>query len=167
MDNFSVTKSGDYLIITTNTFWSCNVLGNFRISKLNGVGSDSIKMSVPKELPYANGKVIFSYGDERCEYPSIDVFIINDCYIATEPMYNVCGEDNILKLVFDNVGEAISVKIFSNGIWTIASNPNSIGFSINGEELLLSAKEGTIEISPNIGCGNDTNVKIILKKRSD
>lgn len=171
MYNFNVEKIGDELIISTNTFWYCNVYGNFRLSKYSGEGNDKITISVPEELPYSNGSVIFSYGDERCEYPSIDIFMINDCYIRTEPMFNVCqtstGEkQNILKLMFKEENESISVKIYSNGIWyiPIGGNPNKIDCFANGDELLISAKEGDIDILPNIDCGDDKKVIIRLKK---
>lgn len=170
MYNFKVEKVGDELIISTNTFWYCNAYGNFRLSKYSGEGNDKITISVPEELPYSNGSVIFSYGDERCEYPSIDIFMINDCYIRTEPMFNVCqtstGEkQNILKLTFKEENESISVKIYSNGIWHVTDkNPNNIDYFINGDELLISAKEGYVKVKPNIGCPDDNDVVIRMKK---
>ena len=184
MYNFNVEKVGDELIISTNTFWSCNVYGNFMLSKYSGEGNDEITISVPKELPYANGRVIFSYGDERCEYPSIDIFMINDCYIRTEPMFNKCSmyvgseeckdekkivefgsKSNVLALSFKEENESISVKIYSNGIWHVTDkSPNDIDYFINGDELLISAKEGYVRVKPNIGCPDDNDVVIRMKK---
>lgn len=149
--------------------------GNFILSKYSGIGNAQLDMNVPKELPFANGEVIFSYGDERCTYPSIDVFIINDCYIRTEPMYNECSisvtnekyeNRRILKLVFKEDGDAISVKIYTNGIWT-ETHTSGINTYTSGDELFISAKEGTITITPNIGCGDDTKVYIILEKKTE
>ena len=185
MYNFNVEKVGDELIISTNTFWSCNVYGNFRLSKYSGEGNDKIIISVPEELPYSNGRVIFSYGDERCEYPSIDIFMINDCYIRTEPMFNKCSmhvgseeckdekkivefgsKSNVLTLSFKEENEAISVKIYSNGMWHIPidGNPYKIDCFINGDELLISAKEGYVRVKPNIDCPDDNDVVIRMKK---
>lgn len=171
MYTFNVGKSGDKLIVSSNTFWSCNVYGNFMLSKYSGEGNAEITISVPKELPYVNGEVIFSYGDERCKYPSIDIFMINDCYIRTEPMFNVCqtstgDKQNILQLAFNEENESISVKVFSNGIWNVKSSDTN--FFTNGDELLISAKkDASLTISPNIGCGAENYVIIKLKKRSD
>lgn len=163
MYTFNVTKSGNQLIVTSNTFWNCNVYGNFRLSKYSGSGNATITMSVPKELPDAHGFVVFSYGDERCEYPSIEVFLANDCYIRTEPMYTECPNGNILKLVFKEDGEAVSVKVYSNGIWTINNNQD---FK-NGDELLISASNGKeVIITPNVDCPDNTKVKVILQKKT-
>jgi hypothetical protein len=136
-------------------------------------------MIIPKEIPFATGKIVFSYGDERCEYPSIDVYQENNCYIETEPMYTECAffiEDNCsnekkiaeflsggnyLKLTFKEDGEAISIKVHSNGNW-YETHTDGIKTFKNGDELLIMAKEGTITIVPNEGC--DNVVKVVLKK---
>ena len=180
MYTFNVGKTGNKLIVNTNTFWSCSVYGNFRLSKYSGTEGGEITIEVPKELPFASGEVIFSYGDERCKYPSIDIFIMNDCYIRTEPMYNECKEaiiynencddkinvnnKRILKLTFKEDNESINVRVYSNGIWS-ATNKCGITTFKNGDELLISAKEGMITLSPNIGCDDD-KVYIILEKKS-
>ena len=183
MYTFKVEKIGNKLFVSTNTFWSCSVYGNFRLSKYSGTKGGEITIEVPKELPFASGEVIFSYGDERCRYPSIDIFIMNDCYIRTEPMYNECkiaatsekceanedksvqfsSDKKILKLAFKEDNEAISVKVYSNGIWS-ETHTEGIKTFKNGDELLISAKEGTIILSPNIGCSD--KVEIILEKKS-
>ena len=184
MYTFNVVKSGDKLIVSSNTFWSCNVYGNFTLSKYSGEGNAEIVISIPKELPYVNGEVIFSYGDERCEYPSIDIFMINDCYIRTEPMFNKCSmhvgseeckdekkivefgsKSNVLTLTFKEENESISVKVYSNGIWHVTDKkPSNINYFINGDELLISAKEGYVRVKPNIGCSDDNDVIIRMKK---
>lgn len=163
MYTFNVGKTGNKLIVNTNTFWSCSVYGNFRLSKYSGTEGGEITIEVPKELPFASGEVIFSYGDERCRYPSIDIFIMNDCYISTEPMYNECPDGKTLKLIFKEDNEAISVKVYSNGIWS-ATNSDNIKTFKNGDELLISAKEGTITVKPNVGCEDEDKVNIILEK---
>ena len=183
MYTFNVGKTGNKLIVNTNTFWSCSVYGNFRLSKYSGTEGGEITIEVPKELPFASGEVIFSYGDERCKYPSIDIFIMNDCYIRTEPMYNECkiavtsekceadegknvqfnSDKRILKLTFKEDNEAISVKVYSNGIWS-ETHTEGIKTFKNGDELLISAKEGTITVKPNVGCEDEDKVNIILEK---
>ena len=72
---FSVTNyKNENLIITSNTYWECNVYGNFRLSKYNGSGGDTINIIVPGDLSFSYGKVIFSYGGNKCDYPTINIF---------------------------------------------------------------------------------------------
>lgn len=158
MYTFNVERVGQSLIVNTNTFWSCNVYGNFTLSKYSGdkkyinskCSSETIDIIIPKELPSARGEIVFSYGDERCEYPSISVFLINECYIRTEPMFvETSNGERIIRIKYKEENESVSIKIYSNGIWTA----NGSGLFTNGDELLITAGEcKEVTISPNIGC---------------
>lgn len=168
MYTFNVEKVGQSLIVNANTFWSCNVYGNFTLSKYSGTGNgtntcnETIDINIPKELPSAQGKVVFSYGDERCNYPSIDIYLINECYIRTEPMFvEKPNGERIIRIKFKEENEAVSIKIYSNGIWTADGD----GLFTNGDELLIAASDCKIvTISPNIGCDDRFKVKVVLEK---
>lgn len=168
MYTFNVEQQGDKLIVTSNTFWNCNVYGNFMLSKYSSTGintsracNEEIDIIVPKELPGAQGEVIFSYGDDRCRYPSISVFLVNECYIRTEPMFTEVNGQRILRIKYKEENDAITVKVYSNGIWSASGS----GLFTNGDELLIAASDcKEVVITPNIGCADDKKVTIILEK---
>jgi hypothetical protein len=118
-------------------------------------------MEIPKELPSASGEVVFSYGDDRCKYPSISVYLVNNCYLRTEPMFSEINGERILRLKYREDGEMKSVKVFSNGIWSASGN----GIFTNGDEVLIEAEHcKEVIITPNIGCESKFKVKVITER---
>lgn len=165
---FKAEQDRNKIIISSNTHWDCKVDGDCLLSKRNGIGNDTIEIKVPRELTYVNGTLTFSYGDERCEYPSIDVFYINDCYIKTIPSYSVCENGNILVIPFNRPRELFTVTVLANGLWTV-KNLINCNTSINGNELVIVPIEkinGSLEIVPNIGC-KENHVIVQLKYLGD
>ena len=138
--------------------------GNCLLSKCSGIGNDTIKIIVPKELVSVSGTITFSYGDEKCKYETIDVFVVNDCYISTIPSYTICEEGNVLVIPYYKINEVLNMTVLSNGIWTIYK-PINCRTIINGDNLTIvptSKMGGSFEISPNIGC-KDNIVYVKLK----
>ena len=165
---FKAEQEGSKIIISSNTHWNCKVDGNCLLSKCNGIGNDVIKIIVPRELPSASGAITFSYGDERCSYPEIDVYLLNDCYISTIPSYSVCKEGNVLLIPFYYSSEKLTITVLSNGIWT-TTNLTNCKIVINGDELVIIPKnknDGSLEIIPNIGC-KENHVIVKLKYSGD
>ena len=164
MQFFEAKQTGNKIAISSNTNWSCRVVGNCLLSKCNGVGNDEITILVPKELASSSGRITFSYGDERCEYPELDVFLVNDCYISTIPSFSVCDEGNVLLIPFYRKGEMLFVTVLSNGIWSVTSKINCTA-TVNSDSLVIYTTEkldGLIEISPNIGCkSNFVRIKLV------
>jgi hypothetical protein len=161
---FKATQDKNKIIISSNTYWNCKVEGNCLLSKSNGIGNDVIEIKIPRELAYTSGKLKFSYGDERCQYPELEVFYVNDCYIETIPSYSVCGNGNILAIPFNHKNEMLTVTILSNGIWT-TKNVINCNLVKNRDELVIipvENKDGALEIVPNLGC-KENIVTIQLK----
>ena len=160
---FNVQLNGNTLIVNSDTYWNCNAYGNITLSKYSGSGNAEIDVIIPIDIPIGVGSVTFSYGDERCDYPSIDVSIVNECYIVTEPMYTAKDGGNILLLPFDEEDEAITINVYSNGDWV----HNDIDSYTNGNEFVIKTKNcKTIEIKPNDSCSTNT-VNILLVKKND
>lgn len=168
MHYFKAWQDGNKIIVSSNTHWSCNVVGNCFLSKNSGFGNDKIEIITRKELPYSNGEITFSYGDERCEYPTIYVYMPNDCFIETIPSFSKCSEGNVLVVPFYRAKEMLTVKVLSNGIWTIAKK-DKCTTTISGDDLVIvptDKEDGYVDIKPNIGC-NYNFVKIKLRYLGD
>ena len=86
MYQFSAIVTNDYTIeVTSNTYWSCKAEGNFKLSQYDGSGDAKINIEIPDDVMLAEGTVYFSYGDERCEYPVVSIYLSGGCYLLTEP----------------------------------------------------------------------------------
>ena len=97
MYQFNATlKSNHTIEVESNTYWSCKVEGNFKLSKYDYSGDCVINIIIPDDIMFVEGTVYFSYGDERCKYPEIEVFLNNDCYIETYPNYVVCDDEKTI-----------------------------------------------------------------------
>lgn len=161
---FQVQKSGDTLDIKSDTYWSCNVYGNIRLSQYSGSGNTGITILIPEDMSFGNGRVIFSYGDGRCDYPSIDVYITNNCWIRTIPMFQTRIEDGIIireiNIPFTEDNEAINMKVFSNTGWYIKDN----NAYINDEDVLMQAEDGKEVVIKFFNC--DKEIKVTLCKKN-
>ena len=151
---FEAIQDRNKIIISSNAHWDCKVEGDCLLSKRSGFGNDTIEIKVPRELAYTSGSLTFSYGDERCVYPSLDVFYVNDCYIETIPSYSVCGTGNFLAIPFNHKNEMFTVTVLSNGMWHI-KNMINCSATKNRDELIIvpvANLDGSLEIVPNLGC---------------
>lgn len=154
---FDAQLSGNTIVIKSDTFWSCTVDGSIILSKYSGSGNTNISITIPYDMQYCNGKVIFSYGDGECDYPSIDIFLTNDCWIRTEPMFD---NNKNISMPFENDNEIVSLKVFSNGVWKAFGE----GVYCNYNELLISAKNGkNVKIFPSFNCS--IPITIVLQKK--
>ena len=82
--------------VFSNTYWTCDSDCNFRLSKNSGFGNDEIDIVVPETVLNAYGVVTFSYGDERCKYPTITIRFANNCYISTIPGFETCNDEKVI-----------------------------------------------------------------------
>ena len=169
MYEFNVVKDGNKLRITSNTCWNCSVYGSLIIDKESGVGNEEITMSLPKEIPFGNGSVIFTYGDDRCDYPAIDVYLSNDCHIETDPMFirEKVGENsfiNVLKLSYNGDNDAVNIKVYSNSEWSV---PNSATTFINENDLIIIPQPGVCSSTTYIStCGGGNIVYVELYNKN-
>jgi hypothetical protein len=151
---FDAQLSGNTIVIKSDTFWSCNTYGLIILSKYSGSGNTNIDITIPEDVQYYSGEVVFSYGDEKCEYPSMNVYLSNYCWIKTEPMFD---ENRHLFINFENDNEMVSLKVFSNGIWKAIGE----GTYKDGDKLLIAAKNGKkIKIYPSFNCNKPVTVEL-------
>jgi hypothetical protein len=94
-------------------------------------------MSVPKEMEGASASIYFTYGDERCRYPVIDVYL-EGCYLITEPMYDA---NNIINLVYTDENDALSVKVKSNKEWGLRTHQSDV-YKYEDEIIIVPKKIG-------------------------
>jgi len=167
MYTFSATLTSDYSInVDTNTYWSCKVIGNFMLSKYDGEGGEIVDIIIPEDVTNANGTVIFSYGDERCKYPDLPVYLANLCYIDTEPKYRICNDEKIIFFEYEENREVFFVSVRCYNGWKVEST--DLKFITNNNEIMIisSGKDGEVKIIPDNDCGGKNIVKIkLIKKR--
>jgi len=123
MSNFRVEALSDKKIsITSDTYWTCDAVGNFKLSKYNGVGDSIIDVIIPDDIMMCDGTVYFSFGDDKCIYPEVNVHYNNECYVLTYPNYiiNENGEKTIT-LYFNEERETFSILITCFGEWEVES----------------------------------------------
>ena len=152
---FDAQLSGNTIVIKSDTFWSCTVDGSIILSKYSGEKDDNLQiLTTKKDMQFYYGKIFFTYGDDKCDYPSIDVYVTNDCWIITEPMFD---ENRHLIINFENDNEMVSLKVFSNGIWKAIGE----GAYKDGDKLLIAAKNGKkIKIYPSFNCNKPVIVEL-------
>ncbi len=154
---FDAQISGNTIVIKSDTFWNCTVYGSIILSEYSGENNATLEMSFKNDMQFCSGKIIFSYGDGKCDYPSIDVYLTNNCWIITEPMYD---ENNEICIPFQNDEETVSIKVYSN------ENLVVIGENVfkNGDELVIAAKDGKkVKIYPSMHCNNIITVNLVKK----
>ena len=160
MYEFNVVKDVNILRITSNTYWNCSVYGSILLDKTSGVGNDSITISIPNEMSEGYGRVIFTYGDERCDYPALDIYHFNYCYIETDPMFIKENGENVLKLSYNGDNDAVNIKVYANSGWSVSDSVTSY---INGNDLIIIPPTGVCSASTTISsnvvdCNNNINV---------
>lgn len=164
MQFFEAKQNKNKIIISSNTNWSCKVVGNCLLSKCNGVGNDEITIIIPKELASCSGQITFTYGDERCNYPVIEVFFVNNCFIKTIPSFSTCEEGNVLVVPFYRKGEMLTITVLSNGIWSVTKRINCSATAYSDRLVIYTTEklDGLVEISPNLGCQyNFVRIKLV------
>ena len=156
---FQVQQIDKTLIVNSDTFWSCNAYGSIRLSKYSGSGDDTIRITLPDDMSFGFGRVVFSYGDGRCEYPAISVYVTNECWVKTTPMYD---SNNEVNLFYTEDNEPVSMKVFSNSPWYVQGN----NAYTNDDEVLIQADEdGKEVIIKPFNCGKQ--IKVILCKKTE
>lgn len=167
----AILKDNQTIEITSNTYWSCKVDGNFKLSKYCGEGGteekEIIDIIMPDDIMTAEGVVYFSYGDERCEYPQIYVYFANECYISTSPSYSKCeDEENKILFSFNEPGEIFMLSVFCFGNWEIKNETNITCITSNNEIMVISGEgDGSFYITPNL-CDKNS-IKVVLKRKAD
>ena len=150
MDSFSAIVTDNRTInITSNTHWACQSFGNFRLSKYEGYGNDTIEIIVPEDLKFGDGYAYFTYGDEKCDYPFLRIYSINECFLETTPKYRVCDGIRTVMLYFKYEGEMVDVTIDTNNEWSINSS-GGLTYFIDGNKITIVAKSSGGEISVKI-----------------
>ena len=119
MYTFSATVTSSYTIsVISNTYWSCKVEGNFKLSKYDGEGNFIIDIIIPDDIMIADGVVTFSFGDERCNYPELTIFLSNLCYVSTNPSYRMCNDEKTIFFFYEEAKETFYVSVTCFDGWT-------------------------------------------------
>jgi len=157
MKQFSaITTSGYTIEIDSNTYWSCKAEGNFTLSSYNGSGSSVIDVNIPIDEITAEGVVHFSYGDGYCRQYTLDVYYSNNCYVSTNPSYEICNGKKTIFLKYKQPNEEFIINIFCFGGWEIDSDSN-VSYFINGDNLMVvspTTGKGSLRIIPSL-CKED------------
>ena len=163
--------SSNTINVSANTYWSCEAIGNtFTLSKYSGVGNDEIKVNIPSSIPFADGSVIFAYGDDRCRKEELTIFANNNNYIVTEPSYFICVDDNVkmIKLFYSEPKEVhyVSVQCFDG--WEVESD--TIKYVKDDNSVMIISPDdgsnGELTIVPkHNGTNNENNVIVNLMKK--
>ena len=163
MANFSAyVTSSNTISISSDTYWSCKAEGTFELSKYSGNGNDEIDVIFFDDITIANGRVIFSYGDGKCKYPDLTVFLNNNDYIETIPNYEICEGKRKINFFFDTPGETFYVSISCFDGWSVESH--EMPYIISGNEIMLISTDDDSELQ--IKPQNNENiiyVKLIKK----
>lgn len=118
----------------SNTTWECRVSGNFTLSKYRGEGNADIEILAPIEFPVVSGSIIFSYGSERCDMPSLDVYFPNDCYIETDPPI---ADDGFIHLYQKKTNEGLVISTYNLGGWSISGIVDQLIVYSDGQDFVL------------------------------
>ena len=167
MYEFSAKIVNNKIEIESNTYWSCKADGNFKLSKYDGSGNAIINIDIPKDIIVAKGIVYFSYGDERCDRPTLDISIANTCYIETTPNYQLCDEQKTIYLFFNEGQEACNISVRSYSNWQINNVVNANCITSNNDIIVIFGNENggfTIELQ---GCGDDGIIYVKTIKKAD
>jgi len=166
---FNATVTNDYTIeITSNTYWSCKVEGNFKLSAYDGSGNTQINIVIPDDVMVANGIVYFSFGDERCKYPEVSITMVNYCYIKTYPNYNICdNEEKTIYFFFEEPHETFNISVTCFDGWEVDTS-NLDYITSNNEIMVISRKdEGILRIVPQHSCNGKNIIYVKLIKKAD
>lgn len=165
----AIASKNRNIAITSNTYWSCKAEGNFKLSKYDGNGSDTIDVIIPEDEMTVSGTVYFSYGDERCKYPELDIYYTNNCLIRTTPTFIECG-GNRQKTIFFHYkekGELFTTSVLCMGGWTAFSSTLKYLVSDNDVTVISGENDGIVYLTPNGDCNEIDKVEIRLVKNPD
>jgi hypothetical protein len=166
MYTFSATVTSDYTIsILSNTYWSCKAEGNFKLSKYDGEGNCDIDIIIPSDVMMADGIVTFSYGDERCNYPEVVIFLDNFCYVSTNPSYRICDDKKTIFFFYEEAKETFYVSVTCFDGWTVDSSSLEYITSNNDVMIISSGRDGELRIIPNHQCDGKNIVYVKLLKK--
>ena len=158
MYNFKVVRDNNTLIIYSNTTWECSSYGNIWLDKTNGIGNDVITMSVPYGMDGAYANICFTYGDERCEYPVVSIYLSGGCYLLTEPMYN---NKKQLSITYSDSDDGINIKVFSNREWYISRSEGMEAYYVNDYDLIIIPSKNSCITKATLACECE-NIEITL-----
>ena len=149
--------------IETNTYWNCKAEGNFKLSSYDGSGNTIVSVLIPDDAPTVEGTIYFSYGNGVCSIFILDVYYTNNCYISTNPSYELCNNERVLTLRYKQPNEAFMIDVFSFGGWVIG-DANNVSYFVNENSLMVispSTGTGSLKIIPSLCSSNFIIVRFI------
>ena len=152
----AIYNNDSTITVKSNTFWSCKVEGNFMLSAYDGLANEEgvdIDIIVPNEIEIIEGTVTFTYGDDRCKYPEIYVYQINNCILETTPGFIESNGRKEIYFPNKNEGDTISIKVKTayNSLtsWTYEKIGTNSNVFTNDSEMFIvvGSEQGEIKIS--------------------
>ena len=152
----AIYNNDSTITVKSNTFWSCKVEGNFMLSAYDGLANEEgvdIDIIVPNEIEIIEGTVTFTYGDDRCKYPEIYVYQINNCILETTPGFIESNGRKEIYFPNKNEGDTISIKVKtaynSLASWTYEKIGTNSNVFTNDSEMFIvvGSEQGEIKIS--------------------
>lgn len=170
--------SSNTINVSANTYWSCEAIGNnFTLSKYSGVGNGVININIPSNIPFADGSVVFAYGDDKCRKKEFTVFENNNNYIVTEPGYFICVDPNnnkeikTINLFYTEPNEVFYVNVQCFDGWNVGNVSSNVKYVKDDNSVMIispsDSSNGELTIIPtHHGYDNENNVIVrIINKQ--
>lgn len=168
MSNFNAEilsgTNGQKIGVSADTSWSCSVHGNFSVDKTYGSGDSIINISTKSDIPYGQGTILFSYGNEHCRQVEIPVYFNNVCYIETYPPFN---DERKIIFCFDRIGQIFNVDFYTNNEISVSGSGNVSFFESSNSIMLYPTDVSGGEVKVGIGSDECGDITIILKNKNE
>ena len=158
----AINNGNNTITVKSNTYWSCQVDGNFMLSAYDGSANEegeTIEIIIPYEIPVIEGTITFTYGDDRCEYPEIYIYQVNDCMLYVNPS----PINNEIYFNYDKNGETMTLQVTtaynSSNAWQVnVEDGDAKVFTANDKLFIIAGENNSaIKISASY-CDNEVMV---------
>ena len=158
----AIYNNDNTITVKSNTFWSCTVEGNFMLSTYDGLANEEgidIDIIIPYEIPIVEGTVTFTYGDDRCKYPEIYVYQVNNCMLYVNPT----PVDNKIFFNYNRSGETMTLRIKtaynSSDAWQVDVLDGDAKIFTTNDSLFIIAGENNSSIKVSASyCNNEVMI---------
>lgn len=170
--NISFNEGAKQIYVMSDTHWSCSCRGDLLLSKYSGEGDDTIEILDVDGLWLYDGSIHFTYGDDRCDYPVLNVRFTQDCILETYPQYLLCdtpkGEvERVIYFPYDSERETFTIYIATptSGGWEVHDDGGHIYFVDNGYLTVVAGSSEEDFIIKARNCEDETKyIKLRLTK---
>ena len=160
------------ILITCDTFWACTCDGNILLSKFSGIGDDEIDLLKDGNTWLYNGNITFTYGDEHCYYPVLQIAYNDFCTISTIPSYLLCVDDNnntknVLYFKYSTQYDTFSFTVDSAiDRWELYDTGGHTYF-ISGNDIMIVANTTNDFVIKPTDCDDETKYVYVIMVKSE